>query len=225
MSEFFDWINIERKEFLSPVDFDWGANYHHSLQISNPLLPALYELLATDWKGCRIIHFGEESRISPDMAAKLFPSVNELSTHDIFADGIIDVFGTFKNISCQFAAAERYGRQNIQIFISSIGRHFMERNAYQIDPVAPYKGLFKRKGKTFNYIANHTKRVFYSLETTQMYMTDGTKYIDRTEDPLGYFVGYGASCPPGLWLGDIIGVSDEAPEGYAFLDKIYFDWI
>lgn len=29
---------------------------------------------------------------------------------------------------------------------------------------------------------------------------------------------------PGEWLGDIIGVSDQRPEGYSLINEIYVDW-
>ena len=29
---------------------------------------------------------------------------------------------------------------------------------------------------------------------------------------------------PGEWFGDIIGVSDQQPEGYSLINEIYIDW-
>lgn len=224
MSEYFNWINIDRKEYLEPADFDWAINYHHSLQTGNPLLPALRELLATDWKGCRIIHFGDERVLPHEMAVELFKPVNEFSTRDDFPDGIYEIYGEYKNVSCLFESAEKEVREHIQNFVHSLDSEIEECNDYQIDPIDPYKGLFKRKGQNFEYTINHTKREYYSLDSTKMFMLDGTEYGNHQEDPLGYLVGYGRVCPDGPWLGDIIGVSDEIPEGYKFLDKIYFNW-
>ena len=46
-------------------------------------------------------------------------------------------------------------------------------------------------------------------------------YLNNTEsgysDPLLILLGCGRSCNPGPWIGDIVGVSIEIPEGYALL--------
>lgn len=36
-------------------------------------------------------------------------------------------------------------------------------------------------------------------------------------------MGYGRVTEPGEWLGDVVGVSDERPEGYVLIKEIYVD--
>ena len=43
-------------------------------------------------------------------------------------------------------------------------------------------------------------------------------------DPLPILMGYGNVTEPGEWLGDVIGVSDQRPEGYSLIKEIYLDW-
>ena len=69
---------------------------------------------------------------------------------------------------------------------------------------------------------NHTRKVCYSLEETKIL------YLDHTEsdfaDPLPILLGFGRSCDLGPWIGDVIGVSEEIPEGYSLLQEVYLDW-
>ena len=55
MGEYYDWVNISKKEYLSPVDFDLGSKLYESAYAGNPLLGALYDLLSSDWKGDAIV--------------------------------------------------------------------------------------------------------------------------------------------------------------------------
>ena len=69
---------------------------------------------------------------------------------------------------------------------------------------------------------NHTKKIYYSLNETVILFQDHT--VNNFSDPLPILMGYGRVTEPGEWLGDIIGVSDQRPEGYSLLREIYLDW-
>lgn len=58
MGEYFNWVNVNKKEYLCPVDFDLGNESHESSHKDNSLLQALYTLLSTWWKGDQIIFLG-----------------------------------------------------------------------------------------------------------------------------------------------------------------------
>ncbi len=45
-----------------------------------------------------------------------------------------------------------------------------------------------------------------------------------TIDPLPLLMGYGRTTDTGSWVGDVIGVSYEIPEGYVFQKDIWLDW-
>lgn len=53
-------------------------------------------------------------------------------------------------------------------------------------------------------------------------------FLDRTKndygDPLPILMGYGRVTEPGEWLGDVIGVSDQRPEGYSLIKEICMKW-
>ena len=68
MGEYYQWVNVDKKEYISPVDFGYGSKRWQTLHVGNDFLCALYKLLATDWAGDHIIWLGDElSRLnSPD---------------------------------------------------------------------------------------------------------------------------------------------------------------
>ena len=59
MGEYFEWVNIDKKEYISPFDFDQGSKLHQTSVDGNPLLNALATLLDDRWKGDRIVFLGD----------------------------------------------------------------------------------------------------------------------------------------------------------------------
>ena len=45
MGEYFNWVNADRQEYLSPYDFDLGRKRSESMSRGNELLKALQDLL------------------------------------------------------------------------------------------------------------------------------------------------------------------------------------
>lgn len=51
MGEYFSWINLDKKEYISPGDFDIGYKGYESVYINNALLCALKELMGNGMEG------------------------------------------------------------------------------------------------------------------------------------------------------------------------------
>ena len=49
MGEYYDWVNVDRKEYISPNDFDFGNKRTESLVRRNVFLCALRDLLSKEW--------------------------------------------------------------------------------------------------------------------------------------------------------------------------------
>ena len=58
----------------------------------------------------------------------------------------------------------------------------------------------------------------YSFETTKILWIDGEK--SDFIDPLPFLLGYGNCFEPGKWIGDIILVADELPDGVSLIESI-----
>ena len=67
MGEYYDWVNVDRKEYISPVDFDYGSKRYESMwERGNSFLCALRELLSKEWAGDHVLFLGDESPIPAD---------------------------------------------------------------------------------------------------------------------------------------------------------------
>lgn len=153
MGEYYNWVNVDRKEFICPADFDYGNKSHESSHRESDVLRTLRDLLDNEWKGCRVFWMGDECSISENIAPELF-SVIAAHCAELGYDG--DMFDTvcesYKNVSGLYKTAEKMVREEIGYFLEEIAcgnRH--ERNEYGIDPEKPFDGLFLREGKDFKY--------------------------------------------------------------------------
>lgn len=128
---------------------------------------------------------------------------------------------TYRNVSCLFKEAEKCVRKEIEYDLAGYyetGK--LERyNEYGIDFKNPYEGMFLKTGQRFEFTMNHSKRIYYSLKETTIYQ-DNHSYHDCI-DPLPMLMGYGKIRESGEWLGDVIGVSNQRPDGYSLIEKIY----
>ena len=214
MGEYFDWVNVDKKEYLCPVDFDLGSKLHESMFKENDLLRALRELLAAEWKGCRVLFLGDECDAS-GVPAGLYPLIPWRTEEPVCA--------CYRNVSGLFKAAEEEVRKGIEFYLDARERKDDPvPNGYGIDAKDPYRGLFLREGKTFRYTLNHTKKLGYSLTETKILFQNGTQ--SNSLDPFPLLLGCGRTADPGPWLGDIIGVADALPPDYRLLPEIYLDW-
>lgn len=220
MGEYFDWVNVDKKEYLCPADFDLGNKRTESCRRGASLLNALYELLSSDWKGNHILFLGDEAHIPEDSKnatlKKLYLHTVQNSDPSIGHDA---VYEQYRNVSCLFHEAEPIVREEIDFYTEDIERSMFDYfNQYRIDLACPYRGLFLREGRTFPYVVNHTKKVCYGFGQTIMLDVDGTPV--PWMDPLPYLMVFSARVEPGKWLGDVIGVAETVPDGYELLKTI-----
>jgi len=224
MGEYYRWVNVDRKEYICPNDFDFGNKKHESMGRGNTFLCALRELLSKEWAANHVIFMGDEQPVLADSDNK---TLRILYGHTVQAghpeDAFDTVIDTYKNVSGLFKAAEVIVRQEIRWFLEDLKNNApMMYNEYGVNILNPFDGLFLRNGQDFRYTVNHTKRVYYSFEETKILCLDHTE--NNFADPLPILMGYGRISETGAWVGDVIGVGDEIPEGYKLLKEIYLDW-
>lgn len=224
MGEYYNWVNVDRKEYICPNDFDLGNKKHESMWRRNEFLCALRELLSKEWANNHVFFMGDEKFIPADTDNK---TLRILYGHTVKAGypghAFDTVFETYKNVSGLFKAAEAEVRPEIQYYLEDVKKHEPElTNEYGVDIANPFEGLFLRTGLDFPYTINHTKRVCYSFEDTRILYLNHTE--DAFADPLPLLMGYGRVSKTGAWVGDIIGVGDRIPDGYELLNEIFLDW-
>lgn len=225
MGEYYNWVNIDKKEYISPHDFDYGSKFWESMHKESVPLHALHVLLANEWRGNRVLWLGDERLVSEDFPNAVIQDLYAQTIEFGYTGDTLElVYGSYRNASCLFKEAEKCVRNEIECDLKEYretGRleHY---NEYGIDIEHPYEGLFLKTARRYKYTINHTKKVYYSLDETKILFQDNTE--NDFSDPLPILMGYGRVAETGEWLGDIIGVSDSKPEGYMLLKKLHVNW-
>lgn len=209
MGQYYDWINLDKKEYICPSDFSYGNKLYESSWSWNPVLTALYELLDSDWKGDDIIFLGDYAEVEDIDNPALNKLFDQFCEHK--GEGLVEIYDYeleyYKCISGLFKAAEDEVRYEIEWMVENDDFEF---NQYRVDKRDPYKGLFERDGKQFRYTINDTKKEFFNIEETQSYERDGIVFH---YNPLHILLCYARYVEPGAWLGDNIRVSNDRPDG------------
>lgn len=228
MSEYFYWVNVDKKEYLCPADFDLGLKQHESVARDNDLLAALHTLLANEWNGDRILFLGDECPVPehPNCEALCILDA-DTKMHDTghYYDTVVE---TYQNVSGLFREAETEVRKYIQYYLDDLHdynrgeRAELPVNEYGINSDRPFDGLFTKEGTTFPYIINYTKKVYYSFAHTHILFQDHSESINH--DPLPLLLEYGRRVNFGVWVGDRIGVSDTIDPEYTLIKEIVLDW-
>ncbi|MSR94097.1 hypothetical protein FYJ34_07455 [Clostridiaceae bacterium 68-1-5] len=225
MGEYYNWVNVDKKEYICPADFDYGNKLHESMHKDSTPLFALHSLLMDSWKGDRILWFGDECSVPEQSSNNVIQLLyNHSAAFGYPGDAFDTICESYRNVSCFFKEAEKDVREEIGYYLDEYretGR-LEPFNEYGIDLDNPFDGLFFMTGKRRKYTVNHTKKIYYSLDETDILFQDHTK--NDFSDPLPLLLGYGRIKEPGEWIGDIIGVSDQRPEGYSLIKEIYVDW-
>ncbi len=224
MGEYYDWVNVDKKEYICPNDFDFGNKRTESLVRGTAFLCALRELLSKEWAGDHIFWMGDEKLISEDEDNVTLRTLYEHTVQIGYPGDAFDtVCESYKNVSGLFKAAETEVRQEIGFYLEDLKNNepYMN-NEYGIDAEKPFEGLFLKDGMDFRYTVNHTRKVCYSFDGTKILYRDNTEsdYVD----PLPILMAYGRVTDTGIWVGDVIGVADEIPDGYELLKSIQLDW-
>ena len=242
MGEYYDWVNVDRKEYICPADFDFGNKLLESSAPHNAFLCAFRELLDKEWRGSHIVFLGDShtlTRVEDNVTLKtLYDHSVECGYEGVGADTVVE---SYKNISGLFSAAEKEVRREIEFYVRAVKNGEPDSfNEYKVDISDPYTGLFKRTGKDYKYTLNHTKKQYYSIEDTVINMPqngvvydpdkpEGKKFskppkdFKPSVDPLPYLLRHGYD-GIGEWVGDIIGVSDVIPDGYSLIKEISIDY-
>lgn len=193
MGEYYNWINVDKREYICPADFDYGNKFHESIHKDSIPLCALHTLLNDEWKGDHVLWFGDECSVFNSHSSNIIRTLYAQSVEFGYPGDAFDMIcETYKNVSGLFKEAE--------------------------EKTNPFEGLFVKRGRRYKYTINHTKKVYYSLDETAVLYPDHTR--SDFLDPLPILMGYGRVTDPGEWIGDTIGVSDQRPKEYELLTEL-----
>ena len=219
VGEYYSWVNVDKKQYIQPVDFDQGSKLFESSSVSNPLFGALNSLLDNEWKGNHIAFIGDYAVVPENPnneTLKILVSGMQSTNVDRDIDGYIT--DAFQNVSGLFKASEPDVRPEIEWMVE---HDDFECNYYHVDRADPFKGLFGRDLAFFRYVINRSRKEFFDTRKTREWFVDS--------NPLIILLSYGRDASwyrySGLWLGDIIEVSDIMPsEEYRNIGMDY-NWV
>ena len=237
MGEYYNWVNVDRKEYICPSDFGMGNKLLESSSHHNGFLCAFKELLESEWKNSHIVFLGDSKELTQDDNNATISMLYKHSEESGYkGNGIDTIIETYSNISGWFSASEKEVRHEIEYYLKEL--EIGEKNPfneYSVNPADPYKNLFLRHGKEFKYTINYSKKEYISLDGTKFFSLSydldlpenerllSPKRIEETEtDPISYLMRHGYD-GIGDWVGDIIGVSNEIPMGFKLIEEIIMD--
>ena len=219
MGEYYSWVNVDKKQYIQPVNFNQGSNMFESSSVDNPLFGALSSLLANEWKRDHIIYIGDYAVIPEDTDNETLKMLLT-GLHSYNVDTDIDGYITdvFQNVSGLFKAAEPDVRSDIELMIE---HDDFEYNYFRVDRQDPFRGLFSRDLAYYRYVINCTRKEYFDTQNTREWHIDS--------NPLVILLGYGQRTSfykyAGLWLGGEIEVSDDKPSDEYRDIGMDYNWI
>ena len=126
MGEYFNWINLDKKEYLVPSDFGLGSKLYESTLFPNGVLRALYDLLSTDWKGDSIVFLGDYAEPPKTALNPAFEKMlKQFSEYEV--DGIEEIVTDhYKLISGLYKDAKKNVTIEIKGLINCEDREYAE---------------------------------------------------------------------------------------------------
>nr|DAT48803.1 MAG TPA: hypothetical protein [Caudoviricetes sp.] len=221
MGEYYNWVNVDKKEYICPADFNSGSKFREIMHKDSAPLHALHTLLSGKWKGDRVLWLGDECLVSNQFSNNIIQILYDQSVQfGYLGEAFNMIYESYKNISGLFKEAEEEVREEIGYYLAELKNYgkLEHCNEYGVNLEHPFEGLFIEQGKRYTYIINHTKKIYYLLDETQVF--DQSHMRNEYLDPLLVLLGYGRVSNHGEWLGDIIGVSNQRPEGYVLLKEL-----
>ena len=219
MGEYYRWANADKKQYIEPCEFDQGSKLFESSNVTNPVFGALSSLLNNEWKGDHIIFIGDYAKTPENPNNETLKIlVSGMRSYDIKTDLDGYIIDVFRDVSGIFKASEPDVRPDIEWMVEHDDFTY---NYYQVDRADPFKGLFCRDLAFYRYVINRSRKEYFDTQNTREW------YIGS--NPLIILLGYGRDASwyrySGLWLGDVIEVSDTKPsEEYRNIGMDY-NWI
>ena len=219
MGEYYSWVNVDKKQYIQPSNFDQGSKMFESCSVTNPVFGALSSLLANEWKGDHIVYIGDYATIpenTDNETLKMLVSGQLSYNPNTDIDGYIT--DVFQNVSGLFKAAEPDVRPDIEWMVE---HDDFECNYFHVDKKDPFKGLFSRDLAYYQYVINLSHKEFFDTQNAREWRIES--------NPLVILLAYGRYASfykhAGLWLGGTIEVSDNKPsDEYRDIGRDY-NWI
>ena len=203
MGEYYDFVNLDKKEYLSPSPFGSGNKLFECTHVDDEFINCAYTLMNNEWKNDTVLFLGDESNLNSNgncIIQKIIDKYGKNPIDDVWEEGV--------NISRLFKVVEKEMTGPNAIYYSE--NKLLEVN--YINKVYKIKE-YSREFIFFRYVINHTKG----------------QYIDRNKlgdcgriyylDPFPMLIGVGRHSEydypnfrksyMGMWIGDDIELTNN----------------
>ena len=114
MGEYYDWVNVDKKEYICPGDFDYGNKFYESMHKDSIPLHALHSLLINEWKGDHVLWLGDECPVPEQSSNGMIKTLYKQSAEVGYPGDAVDMIcESYRNVSCLFRESEKYVRKKI----------------------------------------------------------------------------------------------------------------
>ena len=220
MGEYFEWINVDKRERLEMGAFGSGFKVMEPCWVGNKDIDAVCTLMSERWRGDLVIFCGDYCCEWPETDAE------GLRKKEEYGSALLEwAEEEFANITGIFKEAK--------------GLTYMVYGDDDRDE-APYEGPFDTDIEHRRFVANHTKRVYYDRTRTPIrcvwpHRLGGDERIVRFDplpalfaksNRLSMFCDHKNDFFEQDWVGDSVeATDDEPPEGYLDVSTFYNYWL
>lgn len=213
MSQYFQWINFDKRQYLGDMMFSDGLKATESAYVGSPKTEAVTALLGTIWRGDLIAFTGE---YYADVREVAVPGRDDGLIRIIkYPIDYYDVDYEFEDVGGRLSCAR-----------GKLGVAVVEDGEYGLSLAErPYEGPFDIEVEHFRYIINETKREYFDREQTSC------QWVRSNTDLLPLLLGTSwghlaiegktSREPDGRWVGDLVYPSHKEPKGFANVSRVY----
>ena len=204
MGEYYEFVNLDKKEYLEPGYFGSGIKFYSCRQVDNDFVNCAYTLMNSSWKNDTVLFLGDESLLKSNGN----PIIEELINK--YSDSPIDecAYENGANISRLFKATEE------ELTGPDPYDYDEDKTAEENYLKRVYKALpFSKDFIFYRYILNHTKRQY--IDRNKLGDYDDAYYLD----PFPMLIGVGRHSEydypnfrksyMGMWIGDDIEITNN----------------
>ena len=205
MGIYYMWVNLSKRQYLDEAPFPDGLKIDDTAHVGSELTDAVSTLLAGPWRGDLVSFMGEAfSDVGGVFDLSDMPGLKAVASYPI---DWYDIEEELENISGRLSC--RRGRVGTYVTKDgSIEERLLE-------------GPFDLELKQYRYVVNETKQEYYDRARLNVGF-DPLPVLMSTSWRNLYIDGRPNNGPDGLWVGDLIVPSDEAPgTGYEDVTNRY----
>lgn len=216
MSQYFEWVNFDKRESITTFPWPCGPGLHESAYIGCPETDAALTMIAGDWAGDLVAFVGDYAHFENEA----HPGRREVERR-LGGESLDDVIYVFTDICGRFDYVR--GRPDARRYVD-LGDEGFE--------LVPYDGPYDVSIRFFRYAVNDARREYVDrLRTAVRYIDGRTGEIVRY-DPFPELMcsATGWLDDPeteieGRWFGDAVRPTDDRPgDGYTAVAQGYSYW-